>query len=301
MSSVLPDDALPAGLPAGRHVVLPGRGTTWVHEAGPTSSEVPALVLLHGWTATSALNWLASFIPLAGYFRVIALDQRGHGRGIRPVALRGFRLQDCADDLIALADALTLPEVIVVGYSMGGPVAQLAWKRHPDRVSGMVLCATARNFRGAARPAMAQLALSGGLAGMAVALRTVPTDVRRRATVVAARRRRPDGLPPWAMAEVAHSDPVALLQAFRALQAFNSADWSATVDVPTAVVVTVDDRVVPAARQRKLAAAIPGASVWPVPGGHDVCVTDPDVFTPVLVDACRWVADRASGRGPGGG
>ncbi len=48
----------------------------------------------------------------------------------------------------ALADLLGIESFIPVGYSMGGPVAQLLWRNHRERVSGLVLCATARNFRG---------------------------------------------------------------------------------------------------------------------------------------------------------
>ena len=41
---------------------------------------------------------------------------------------------------------LSVERFIAVGYSMGGPIAQLTWKRHPERVSGLVLCATAARF-----------------------------------------------------------------------------------------------------------------------------------------------------------
>jgi hypothetical protein len=47
------------------------------------------------------------------------------------------------------------------------------------------------------------------------------------------------------------------------------------------------------ARQHGLAAAIPGATMHPVPGDHSVCVTRPDLFVPVLLDACRSVTTRA--------
>ena len=62
-----------------------------------------------------------------------------------------FRLADCADDVAALADVLGIDSMIPVGYSMGGPIAQLLWHRHRSLVSGMVLCATSRNFRGSQR------------------------------------------------------------------------------------------------------------------------------------------------------
>src|SRR5437764_9940193 len=135
----MPSTPPPITLPPGRAVQLPGRGTTWVREAaGPPGAAT--VVLLHGWTATADLNWAPTYGPLSRYFRVLAMDHRGHGRGIR--ARRPFRLEDCADDVAAMADATDTDRFIVVGYSMGGPIAQLTWKRHRERVSGMVLCAT---------------------------------------------------------------------------------------------------------------------------------------------------------------
>ena len=123
-------------LPPGRRILLPGRGTTFMREvAGPPGA--PTLMLLHGWIASGGLNWFQAFEPLSRHFRVIAPDLRGHGRGIR--SWRHFRLTDCADDVAALVDRLDCGPVIAVGYSMGGPVAQLLWRRHAHLVSGHVL------------------------------------------------------------------------------------------------------------------------------------------------------------------
>ncbi|MBU6226350.1 MAG: alpha/beta hydrolase, partial [Acidobacteria bacterium] len=69
-------------LPPGREVHLPGRGTMFFREvAGPANA--PTLMLLHGWTATADLNFFTCYHALGEHFRVIAPDQRGHGRGIR--------------------------------------------------------------------------------------------------------------------------------------------------------------------------------------------------------------------------
>src|SRR5205809_1070790 len=78
----------PFPLPPGRHVELPGRGTTFVHEvAGPPGA--PALVLLHGLGPPAALNWFATYRPLGGHSRFVAPHHRrpGHGRalGRRPL------------------------------------------------------------------------------------------------------------------------------------------------------------------------------------------------------------------------
>jgi len=142
--------------PRTRLVELPGRGVTRVWEcAGPPGA--PALMLIHGVTVTAELNWGQVFAPLSPHFRVIAMDLRGHGDGIR--AGWRFRLEDCADDIAALAGVLAAGSFVAVGYSMGGMVAQLAWRRHPALVSGLVLCATARNVLGSPAEKLAALTL----------------------------------------------------------------------------------------------------------------------------------------------
>jgi pimeloyl-ACP methyl ester carboxylesterase len=275
-------------LPPGRKVKLPGRGTTFVREvAGPPGA--PTVILLHGWMATADLNWFPAFGPLGRRFHVLALDHRGHGRGIH--SRRRFRLADCADDVAALADAVGVDRFIAVGYSMGGPIAQLTWHRHRDRVSGLVLCATSRNFVGRA-PAM-QLGVSL-MPGIGLAARATPRVVRRNVAGRLLARRVDNGpVQQWVMGQLRGHDPAAIAEAGTAIARFASQDWIGGVDVPTAVVVTRQDQLVPPHRQRKLAAAIPGATVHPVDGDHGVCVSNPERFVPVLVEACTSVAERA--------
>lgn len=271
-------------LPAGRRVELDGRGTTFVRELdGP--ADAPALLLLHGWTASADLNFYALFPELAGRYRVLTIDHRGHGRGIR--SRERFRLEDCADDAAALLDALGRDRVTVVGYSMGGPIAQLLWRRHPDRVDGLVLCATSRSFAGHAR-ARATFAL---LPSVARAGRMAPAAVRAGAFERVLSRRNA-GASAWLHAEMQRHDPIALAEAGVALGRFSSHDWIGEVDVPTAVVVTEYDPVVPPGRQLALAAAIPGATVHRVPGHHTVVATEPHLFAPVLRDALASVTTR---------
>ena len=109
-------------LPPGRDIELPGLGPLFVRDAaGPSGA--PTLVLLHGWTATADLNFFTCYAALSERWRVVAFDHRGHGRGLR--SRRTFRLEDCADDAVRVADALGIDTFVPVGYSMGGPVAQL--------------------------------------------------------------------------------------------------------------------------------------------------------------------------------
>jgi 3-oxoadipate enol-lactonase len=249
----------------------------------------PTVFLLHGWLATADLNWFRSYAELGRHFRVIAIDHRGHGRGLRTRS--PFRLEDCADDVAEVARLLDLDRFIAVGYSMGGPIAQLTWRRHREQVAGLVLCATSRNFRG--KPAE-RMAFSM-LAGAAFATRATPAPVRRRVHQQLARRRHDDSdVGRWARGEFRRSDMRLLMEAGRSLGSFSSADWIGEVDVPTGVLVTERDELVSPDRQRKLAEAIVGARVHPVDGDHLVCAA-PDAttrFVPSLVAACRGVAGR---------
>lgn len=277
----------PPGLPEGRPIDLPGRGTTYVHELpGPTGA--PTLLLLHGWMATGALNWYTSMPSLAERYRVVAIDHRGHGRGVRTSG--AFRLADCADDAIALLDVLGIERAIPVGYSMGGPIAQLTWHRHQDRVGGLVLCATSAVFR----QTPFEHVLFGGLRGAAVAVRATPASLGRSAF---ARRfiGRFDSSEQgtWAASEVRRHDRRLVVEAGHAIGRFSSTGWIKQVDVPTAVVLTRQDRLVPPARQFRTAQAISGATVHDVDADHVACASAPERFVPALLAACDDVVGRS--------
>ena len=275
-----------ADLPPAHALRLPGRGRTYVYDTGGNR---PTVLLLHGWTSTAALNFYRSFRPLSERYRVVALDHRGHGRGIR--SRIPFRLEDCADDAAALIDHLGVGSSTVVGYSMGGPIAQLVWQRHPSLVSGLVLCATTTTFP----MPMFDSPLVGVSAG---ALSLVPSLVRRFGMSLATSRWSSNGgAAEWAAKEWSRSDPSALVQAVVALSRFDSSGWIGTIDVPTAVVVTERDMTIPPSRQRAMASAIPGARVFPVDGDHRACVDSPAAFVPALLAACSYVSASAPLRG----
>jgi 3-oxoadipate enol-lactonase len=273
----------PPVLPVGREVELPGRGRTFVRElAGPESA--PTIVLLHGWTATADLNWVSCYGELAEHFNVVALDHRGHGRGVR--STEPFRLTDCADDVAALVDVLEVGPVIAVGYSMGGPIAQLLWQRHPDAVAGLVLCATSCTFGGTPRETIL-FRVADGTAALVGHLPLAP--LTRAAVGAVGRWRAMRGKPWWGFAEVARHDWAQVVEAGRELGRFDSRPWIDGVDVPAAVVVTDHDDVVPLHRQLDLSRRLADASLHRVAGGHSVCTLEPERFLPGLLDACHSV------------
>ena len=94
----------------------------------------------------------------------------------------------------------------------------------------------------------------------------------------------------FARRELSGSNPATVMQAARAVIRFSSGDWAANIDVPTPVVVTTHDQLVPPHRQYRLAASIPRARIFEVAGDHLVCVRAPIRFVPALLHACEYVS-----------
>lgn len=278
-------------LPPGREIELPELGTVFVRDV-PGPADAPTLFLLHGWTATADLNWYTCYGPLAEHYRVVAFDHRGHGTGLR--TRKTFRLQDCADDVALVADELGIESFVPVGYSMGGTIAQLLWHRHRDRVDGLVLSATAPYFAGR-RPERLSFV---GLTGLAALARYTPTQARAWITSQVYLQRKNETMAPWAADQIAQHDWRMILEAGRSIGSFSSTDWIGDVDVPTSVIVTTADAVVPLRRQVRLWRWIPDADVFRVHGPHDSVVSRSDRFVPQLRRALRSVTDRMPAAAP---
>ena len=246
-------------------------------------------MLIHGVTFTAELNWGKSFASLGRHFRVVAMDLRGHGDGI---GVRGqFRLEDCADDIAALAEVLGLGQFIAVGYSMGGMVAQLLYRRHAPLLSGLVLCATARNVLGSPAEKLSALALPA----VAAAIRLNPFLQPMSAELFGMALLGPVDDPATARRARAQLRRTTLGTAISAVQAvceFSSNSWIGQVSVPTAVLVTTRDRGRAGQPPAEAGPAIPGATVHEVAADHAACATRPEVFNQVLLQAC-WSVTAA--------
>lgn len=275
----------PVALPPGRILHVPGRGEFFVRDTGEADGST--VLLLHGWMFSSDLNWFTTYADLqAAGHRVIALDHRGHGRGLR--SPEPFRLQDCADDAAAVLRELDATPALVVGYSLGGAVAQLVARDHPDVTSGIVLCATANEW---SDPKLR--VLWGAMAGLRLLLGLSPEGIWRRVMVLMGEEGGTGT--DWQAAELGRGSSVALAEAGRELGRFDSRPWNGALTVPAAVVVTRDDTSVPPAKQHALAASL-GAPAFEAPGTHGAVTMLPDTFNPVLLAALDQVATAGERR-----
>ena len=174
---------------------------------------------------------------------------------------------------------------IACGYSMGSLVAQLVWRRHPDRVSALVLGATSRNFLGSP----AERLISSLSPAFTVAARTNPLLRSLSAdafgtgylTDIDDESRR------YVHAEMSLTSMSTVTAGLVAVADFTSHRWIGDIDVPVSVLVTTRDSVVPPGRQMKLADAIPHATVVIVEGDHGVFVESPTLFAQTMLEALR--------------
>jgi pimeloyl-ACP methyl ester carboxylesterase len=260
-------------------VPLPGRGEVFVRDTGGSGQPI---LLVHGWMFPSDLNWLQSYGPLsaAGY-RVLAMDLRGHGKGLR--SPERFRLADCADDAAALLSELGAAPALVVGYSMGGPVTELLAQRHPDAVSGFVLCATALDWQDAKQKLFWRT-----MAALRAALGVFPLGFWRAMIRLSGGDRRDSA---WVTAELSRGSARDMAEAGRELGRFDSSGWVGALPQPAAVVLTARDRLVPPRKQRALADAL-GVEPHVIEADHDACAREAAAFNRVLLEALAAVRKR---------
>lgn len=222
----------------------------------------PAVVLLHGLTATRRYVVMGSrTLERAGH-RVVAYDARGHGRSSPALDSRAYGYDALADDLAAVLDELDIERAVLAGASMGAHTLLSLALTAPERVAGAVVITPGydpETYDAPARlahwDALADGLRSGGVDGFLAAYDIAAVPESYRDTVVKVIRQRlalhehPDALAD-AINVVPRSQPFSSLVALAALQS-----------IPVAVVASADgpDPEHPQALGEAYAAAIPGA------------------------------------------
>lgn len=111
--------------------------------------EGPPVLLIHGFASNRAVNWVntswITTLKKAGR-RVLAIDNRGHGKSEKLYDPACYQTTLMAADAIALLDHLGLETAVVMGYSMGARISAFAARAAPERLSGLVLSGLASNL-----------------------------------------------------------------------------------------------------------------------------------------------------------
>ncbi|BBZ18072.1 alpha/beta hydrolase [Mycolicibacterium gadium] len=267
------------------------------------------VVLAHGITCALRV-WAYQIADLAKDHRVIAFDHRGHGRSAIPVGRSGYSLDCLAGDVDAVLEATLKPgeRAVIAGHSMGG-IAISSWAdRYPDRVSelvdGAALINTTTgdllrhvNFLPVPPPlAAARVRTAGTLLktfGEAPLLRVATRTSRRFVSSLAVGR---DADP--AIAEF-------IYELFTATPPAGRGGWARTLvdqlgpqhigltnlSVPTLVIGSDEDRLLPMVSSRRIAKEVPNlAQFVELSGGHCAILERPDEVNKHL----RWLIDSVT-------
>jgi pimeloyl-ACP methyl ester carboxylesterase len=240
------------------------------------------LVLVMGYRLSSSA-WPKGFVEaLATRFTVVTFDNRGTGLSEKPV--QGYALSNMAVDICCLLDHLGIERAHVLGYSMGGAIAQEFALRYPARLLALILCAT---FCGGSKTIYAKphiLRAIHELEGLPPeeAARQIwsvtysPAYLRSNRQAVELQMRR----------EIANPTPlhVADLQ-FQALAEFDSSSALSNIRAPTLVLTGAFDQLVPPRNSSIIAALIPHSKLVVIPEcGHRVMWESLDQSVSVITD-----------------
>lgn len=252
---------------------------------GPESA--PAVVLAHGWTCSTAF-WAAQIRDLAADHRVIAYDQRGHGRSPASPACSPDAL---ADDLEAVLEATLAPgeRAVIAGHSMGGMTVMAAAKRKGFRehAAAVLLCSTGSSRLVAEStvvplgPGRLRTWLTKHILGARAPLGPVTPLARR---ILKYGTMGPGSAPHMveACARIVHACPRRVRYAWSQVLAQLDLDHGVReLRVPTAVVVGTADRLTPPVQARALVAALPNCvGSTELPGlGHMTPVEAPELVS----------------------
>ncbi len=215
------------------------------------------ILLIHGFASNHAVNWLfpqwVRTLTEDGR-RVIALDNRGHGRSEKFYAPADYEIPKMAEDSRRLLDYLDVERADIMGYSMGARIAAFLAKAHPERVRSLILGGLGHNLvEGAGLPpGVADAMEAASLADVADPLQRLFRS----------------------FAEATKSDLAAMAACSRgARQLLGEAD-ARRIDAPVLVAVGTSDEV--AGDPHRLAALFPAGAALEIPGrDHNRAVGDP--------------------------
>ena len=264
----------PADIPGS--TVTVGRHEFFVRQLG--DPDAPPLVLLHGWLYDSLATWHRVAPNLATTHRVVIPDLRNHGKSDR-IRTR-FEIGDVADEVAQILDTLGVTGVPVVGYSMGGMVAQELALRHPGIAGRVVLAATAaapvQRSRRLTVPAM--------VAGRALSRidRTMMARIAYRYLMMTETFGPEHGQ--WLWQVLLDRDIDLYYEGAFAILRFDVTDRIRGLDIPVRSIIPTRDQLIPPEHQRQTA-QITGAEVVEIDGArHEAVLTHSDEIAKAIAE-----------------
>ena len=268
-----------------QRVPVPGLGDLFSEACGPV--EGPPVLLVMGAMNPSHF-WAPGFVAalVQAGCRVLRYDHRDTGRSfVLPLCAPPYALDDLVTDARRVLDAWGVSRAAVVGWSMGGYIAQCLAREHPQRVSHLVLLASSPDHRPYMAATLGREVPADGLPGPAPGFLTALLETSVRARGLAPEELAVQGwavfhggshpLPADMLREQARAalssghQPLAAMQHALAVdRAPPRCDWLPGLRVPTLVLHGAEDPCLPLAHGQALVRLIPGAQLTVLDMGH---------------------------------
>lgn len=254
-----------------------------------TGSGLP-IVFLHAFPLNRTM-WVAQEAALSSQFRIITVDLRGHGESDAP--LWHYTLDQAAEDVRALLDHLSIRQAVFVGLSMGGYILFAFYRRHADRVKGLVLADTraqADTPEGKeGRFQMAQTAYKNGppaIADIMIPKLLSPATIRTRPETVQLVRTMIEGNQVSGIA----GDLMAMAERPDSIPLLNQ------ITCPAQIIVGELDQATPPSDAKLMAERIPGARLAVIPNAaHLANLEQPVLFTQTVRSFAESLSEERNG------
>jgi 3-oxoadipate enol-lactonase len=246
-----------------------------LHYALDGPEDAPVMVLVNS-LGSDLRIWDRVVTQLAGRFRFLRYDKRGHG--LSEATPAPYLMDDHIGDLIGLLDALEINHAIVGGVSVGGMIAQGLAARQPKRVRGLVLCDTAHRIGDEALWDQRIRAIQeGGIVALADA-------ILERWFTAAFHKYRADELALWRQMLV-RTPADGYTGTCAAIRDTDLGPETAQIGVPTLAVCGAEDGATPPDVVREMAAMIPKARFNLIEGAaHLPCIETPEILSKMIAD-----------------
>lgn len=262
--------------------VATGRGVFF----GVASGQGPTVMLLHG-AGANATVWTPVMARLSRWYRVVALDQRGHGRtgmmGADPQDEAAWDADAYAEDLLAVVDALDTGPVVVVGHWLGARNALWAASAAPANIAGVVAIeCTPYIDEEVLDDLQWRISLGSGPFARRSALDTYLASRYPDLPSEALARRAEHGYRLEGGEFVARANPEAMTMTYRGLRS-DLAPVLADLAVPVVLVRGRHSAVIGESAWSRTLALRPRIEAYQIPeAGHDVCEQRPDAVADVI-------------------
>ena len=242
------------------------------------------LVMIRG-LGSNLDHWYAQAPTFAQYYKVIMFDNRGIARSSD---LGGdYTVPMMAADTIGLMDALDLEQAYVIGFSMGGMIAQELAINHPNRIRGLVLVCTHCGGTEQIEPSPEVAALFKEMIYEA----TPEAKVKAASTLFDRQTLEhcPEILNEYSKVWLKHpARPEILIKQSQAVLKHDTFSRLQKITAPTLVLAGSSDLLIPSANSKILAERIPGAELRVIAGGgHEILVEQPVLCNEAILDFLR--------------